>query len=148
MSNLRFRNNSINACKRHIKTLKEKKKEMDDEFDRFFDSRDFHDVLNNIILTEVTKTVTKLAKKYGFDSKEALQVVLRNKITDSTPDAIRRGEDEKEDVPVVEDNDATEQDVYHQVMHEGRKYYHRNSVLYDADLKEVGLWGETGAVIT
>ena len=137
---LKFRNPYVNKLKKDITELKKKHKELDDELHKFTDSKFINEQLNNMILVEVSKTVKKMARKYNLDEKEALDFILKSKVTEITPRSLRRG-DSNED---AEDETDTIREIYIQkTAPNGKKVYVKDSVVYDELLNNIGSYDLT-----
>lgn len=137
MSSLKYRNNSLNEFKRRLKSLREKERELDDEMKNFCDAKFLNEQLNNIITTEIVKAIKKLSRKYGFNEKEAIEIVLRSKVTETTPENLKSG-----NIQECEEEEADEEsegvNVFSQKTINGTKYYVKSFQVYDSLLNVVG----------
>jgi len=122
---LRFKNAEINALQRRTDILLKEQKNVSDELQKLFGRKMFNGTMNNIWLIEIQKVVKKLSKKYGFNYQEGLQHVAKVKVV----------EDEEEN---EEEKSQINEDVFTQLLVDGKKYYSKNKEIYDDNLKKVG----------
>jgi len=137
---LKFRNPYVNKLKKNITELKKKHKELDDELHKFTDSKCINEQLNNMILVEVSKAVKKLAKKYNLDEKEALDFILKSKVTETTPRSLRRG---CTDDDIEEETDTTREIYIQKTAPNGKKVYVKDNIVYDELLNQIGSYDST-----
>lgn len=137
MTSLKYRNDYLSRLKKRVKSLREKQRELDDEVKQFCDAKFFNEQMNNIITTEIIKATKKLSRKYGFNEKEGIDLVIHTKITDATPEDLKCGVTSEFEEEIIEE-ETESLNVYSQKTINGTKYYIKNTQVYDSLLNVIG----------